>query len=1140
MTKCSIAAHRRRTISRALLLAGTALAVAPCVVQAETLDLAGGNTTKTSLGAYPAGVTNTSSTAAVLTIDNSADETYSGTIANGVGRVALIKTGAGALTLTGVNTQTGDAGYAYGNGTSLGASLAVTDGKLIIGRGDALGGGIVAIGNATLASQGGGPVTITNTILVGVNAAEAATFDTSGGDIIVNHFMEGYQIPGNDAASDAGVIKTGSGTLYLSEDNYFNGGVQIEQGTVAINSANGLGTPRRQTNGSLSGLPVVTISAGATLETMADYTPDSVHWGNGWRAPVQLGSDPTCTHDCGFANIAPDSGTTVEINSDVTGAAGLNMGGVGTLYLAGAKSYTGGTRISSGTLEINDATATNASTLAIANGGRLTLMMDGLSLSPTAFTLSGQGIVDTNGFGAVIATAIRDGASQGSFVKAGAGVLTLAAAATYTGSTEVAGGTLSLGLDGALSTQTRVTVDAGATLDLGGHSLVIAGVSGSGTISGSASSGNGALTVGGDGSSSTFAGLLTDGLGRLALTKAGAGTLTLTGDNLYAGTTTISAGVLRIGAGGASGTLGSGAVVDNASLVFDRSDAITVAQAISGTGSLTQAGAGKLTLTGANAYSGGTFVDAGALAISSAQSLGSGSLHLADATTLNLLSSMVVSNKIVFSGAGDPTIDTGASTVTLSGVISGSGALTKLGTGALVLTGADTYTGATTVAQGMLEVDGSIVSSTTVQNGATLRGVGAVGAIAVSSGGALAPGNAAQPYGTLHSTGNVTFASGSTYAVSVGPSGSSLLTTTGSASLAGKVAATWAGAATTAGSRYTILTASGGVSGVFSSLTVTGLTTSLPVLAYDSKDVYLVFNGLTSGAVTSSFNKLAGDRIGALITNGVLASVLGGINEQINCDNCVSTFGSVGSLSAGMHGRLTLSDNFALLGGAAYSQYHSGGVEVTGAPIFLGALRYDKTEWGASRPFGEIGASASPWQRARFNRAYDDAGVARGGSGIADVATYSAFAKLGWIYRWSPIDEAAAWAGLSRSWQIVGGYVESVAGNPSPATVAGGTDRLNVVRVGAQWTHLFGGALETQISLAAAQSFDAQSGLSGDVLGLSGIHSTLGDYHWAEYGLRVGYRFADNAVVDVFADGTLGARPVGDTIHGGAGLRWAF
>src|SRR5206468_3241714 len=96
------------------------------------------------------------------------------------------------------------------------------------------------------------------------------------------------------------------------------------------------------------------------------------------------------------------------------------------------------------------------------------------------------------------------------------------------------------------------------------------------------------------------------------LTQAGAGTLILMGSNTY-GATTISAGTLQIDNGGTSGALGGGAVTDNGALVFDRSDTVTVANVISGTGSLTQAGTGTIILSAANSYTGATQIIAGVL-----------------------------------------------------------------------------------------------------------------------------------------------------------------------------------------------------------------------------------------------------------------------------------------------------------------------------------------------------------------------------------------------------------------------------------------------------------------------------------------------------------------------------------------------
>ena len=120
-----------------------------------------------------------------------------------------------------------------------------------------------------------------------------------------------------------------------------------------------------------------------------------------------------------------------------------------------------------------------------------------------------------------------------------------------------------------------------------------------------------ALAIGGNNQSTTFSGQI---VGGGSIVKAGSGTLVLTGDNTYSGGTTINAGTLQIGNGGTTGSVASN-IANNAALAFNRSDDITYGGLISGTGNLTQAGSGQLTLTGANTFTGGTTVNAGRLAV---------------------------------------------------------------------------------------------------------------------------------------------------------------------------------------------------------------------------------------------------------------------------------------------------------------------------------------------------------------------------------------------------------------------------------------------------------------------------------------------------------------------------------------------
>ena len=83
----------------------------------------------------------------------------------------------------------------------------------------------------------------------------------------------------------------------------------------------------------------------------------------------------------------------------------------------------------------------------------------------------------------------------------------------------------------------------------------------------------------------------------------------------------------------------------------------------------------------------------------------------------------------------------------------------------------------------------------------------------------------------------------------------------------------------------------------------------------------------------NSINGLAGQRFNQMITNQVLGSVLLGVNEQVNCSDCISAFGSFGSFMAGIHGRKELTNNLSLLAGLAYTQYNENGYHITSAPI---------------------------------------------------------------------------------------------------------------------------------------------------------------------------------------------------------------
>jgi hypothetical protein len=287
-----------------------------------------------------------------------------------------------------------------------------------------------------------------------------------------------------------------------------------------------------------------------------------------------------------------------------------------------------------------------------------------------------------------------------------------------------------------------------------------------------------------------------------------------------------------------------------------------------------------------------------------------------------------------------------------------------------------------------------------------------------------------------------------------------------------------------------------------------------------------------------SIGDLATQRFNQMITNRVLGTVLLGVNEQVNCSDCVSAFGSAGSFSAGIHGRKELTPNLSLLAGIAYTQYSEGGYHVTSAPIGAFALRYDFVDWGSSRPFFDIGTILSPFEKVRYRRSYMTSLGPVSLESNTSSENYGAYGRAGWISRISPRDEVAASVEVWQLWQRVKGYTDpTVAFNPFDASIATGTDKTNLVKVGGQWTHLFNGNIEGNINGGFVQSFAASSGIVATVTGNGTVVPTMGNQSWFEYGGRLGFRITEGWVADLFVNGTAGPQPVGNTIHGGVGLR---
>ena len=103
------------------------------------------------------------------------------------------------------------------------------------------------------------------------------------------------------------------------------------------------------------------------------------------------------------------------------------------------------------------------------------------------------------------------------------------------------------------------------------------------------------------------------------------------------------------------------------------------------------------------------------------------------------------------------------------------------------------------------------------------------------------------------------------------------------------------------------------------------------------------------------------------------------------------------------------------------------------------ALVYDLVNWGSSRPFLEVGAALTPYEQVNTTRTYAN-GLTNGyGYSTATDRDVSLFGRAGWADRLTPIDEAAAYVDLGRSWMATGGSSEATTAiNPFPATAPPG------------------------------------------------------------------------------------------------------
>lgn len=347
----------------------------------------------------------------------------------------------------------------------------------------------------------------------------------------------------------------------------------------------------KETNAAPSPLTVTAGTGAVTFNsavgTSKELSTLSVTSGTMTASSIKVSSGLSVTNS-GAATIS-------SINSGSTG--GLTKAGAGTLTLTGISTYSGATTVNGGTLKIDSGAA---------------IYCDSTCGSGAQFGAPATAITTVNSTGVLDLTSATWAGSLGErFYEANALVIN--------------GGTLRYsGPSGSASELMRgVTIGAnGATFDSATSGVAWTFIDGTSQSSTYKSVFNGNVNFTGAGDFVFGHPISSSG----SLTMNGSGKLSLTAANTYSGTTTISSGTLQVGSGSTTGSLGTGNVVNNGSLIFNRSDTYIVPNLISGTGSVTKLAAGTTALTNANTYGGGTTLSAGTLGVYDNAALGTGTV----------------------------------------------------------------------------------------------------------------------------------------------------------------------------------------------------------------------------------------------------------------------------------------------------------------------------------------------------------------------------------------------------------------------------------------------------------------------------------------------------------------------------------
>ncbi|HAK4003086.1 TPA: fibronectin-binding autotransporter adhesin ShdA [Salmonella enterica] len=567
-----------------------------------------------------------------------------------------------------------------------------------------------------------------------------------------------------NASGSTGTLLTVDNTLTLQDGSQINATLDTANSSPIIKAAN------VTLDGTLNLSSTATFVAPETDEHFGSVTLiDSQTAITTDFDSVTLDADTSAMPDYLTINAGVDANdnTNYELSTGLSWYAGANSARAahGTFTVDADSTFTV-------TSELDETTATSNW-----NGSKLTKQGDGTLILSNTGNDYGDTVID----GGILAA--KDAASIGT------GDVTIAESATLA----LSQGTLDNNVTG-----------EGQIVKSGSDELIVTGdnnYSGGTTITGGTLTADHADSLGTGAIANS--GVLQVGEGELentlsgagSLVKTGTGELTLSGDNSYSGTTTITGGTLTADH---ADSLGTGTIANSGVLQVGEGE---LENTLSGSGSLVKTGTGELTLSGDNTYSGGTTITGGTLTADHADSLGSGDID---------------NNGVLQVGEGE-----------LKNTLSGTGSLVKIGTGELTLSGDNTYSGGTTIDDGVLiAANVNALSGGDVDNSGTLM-LDANGAFELANVTTHSGATTALAAGSTLDAGQLTQEDGSTLSIDLGAATDEAMITADSVTLGGTLNVTGIGSVTDSWTpeayTYTLIDSDSAITSDFDDLTVAGM-----------------------------------------------------------------------------------------------------------------------------------------------------------------------------------------------------------------------------------------------------------------------------------------------------------------------------